>query len=73
MDPLTEILNERARQDEKWGEQDHDNLYWLAILSEEVGELAEALLCDYTRVRPELVQVAAVALAWLECMERHSH
>jgi len=69
MDPLSEILTERERQDQKWGEQDHESLYWLAILTEEIGEVAQAIL-NGKRVRPEVVQVAAVALAWLECIER---
>ena len=30
---------ERRRQDKLWGVQDHDHFTWLAILTEEVGEL----------------------------------
>jgi NTP pyrophosphatase (non-canonical NTP hydrolase) len=40
----------------------------LKILVEEVGEVARAL-CDGTNLREELVQVAAVALAWAEALE----
>lgn len=68
--PLAEVMAERARQDEKWGpDRDLDDLLWLAILSEEVGETAKAII-EPEDVWAELVQVAAVALAWLECMER---
>lgn len=41
----------------------------MAVLAEEVGEVARAVL-DRTpdRLRTELVQVAAVAVAWLESL-----
>ena len=67
------VLAERGRQDAKWGVQDHHPAIWLAILSEEVGEAARAILeGGETRdgLRDELVQVAAVAVAWIECMDR---
>lgn len=41
----------------------------LAVLNEEVGEVAKALLeCDRDGLRTELVQVAAVSQAWLEAL-----
>lgn len=64
-----ELINqERDRQNAKWGVQNHDDYRWLAILSEEVGELAEAML--HTEFggpasgeeQTELVHVAAVAV-----------
>jgi NTP pyrophosphatase (non-canonical NTP hydrolase) len=65
---------ERHAQDAKWGEQNHDDFIWTAILTEEVGEAAQAALHakfgGHGDLREELVQVAAVALAWLECMDR---
>lgn len=67
---------ERKRQNEKWGEQNHDDYRWLAILTEEVGELSQAILHDEFGGRAagtaqtELVHVAAVAVQWLECMQR---
>ena len=70
------IKEERQFQNEKWGEQNHDDYRWLAILTEEVGELAQAILHDEFGGRAagtavaELVQVAAVAVQWLECMDR---
>lgn len=73
MDPLQEIMEERASQDAKWGVQDHNDLYWLCILMEEVGETAkEALEGTPQSCRKELVQVAAVALSWLEAMHRRT-
>jgi NTP pyrophosphatase (non-canonical NTP hydrolase) len=69
---------ERYFQDARWGEQNHDDYRWLAILVEEVGELAQAMLHDefggsHAGTAPtELVQVAAVAVQWLECIERRN-
>lgn len=80
---LSDVLAERARQDEKWGEQNHDPFTYLAILSEEVGEMAQAALdarfggpldARFDRpaanLRTEAVQTAAVALALVECLDR---
>lgn len=70
---LEEIIRERLRQDKKWGVQDHGDERWLAILVEEVGEAARAFLKGYDGdhgLKTELVLVAAVALAWLESIDR---
>lgn len=75
-DPLELIMLERARQDRKWGQQNHDDPTWYMILAEEMGELAKAILPkDYGQdgdAEEELVEVAAVALAWLEAIGRRS-
>lgn len=67
------VVAERARQDAKWGWPNAglagcDPHKKLSILVEEVGEVAEALLDRQSddELRDELVQVAAVAVAWLE-------
>lgn len=78
-----DIAAERRRQDDKWGQQNHDATVWLAVLTEEVGELADAalvrraLLADgysigpaIEQMRHEAVQVAAVAVAFIEWMDR---
>ncbi len=90
---LQEVLNERARQNQKWGEQNWpfalatkygpiaetakkncDNahkagkLTWNEILTEEVMEaFAES---SSRKKREELIQVAAVAVAMIECIDR---
>ncbi len=64
------IQAERQRQDHKWGEQNHSDMKWLAILMEEVGELAKAILENDDNGVDELVQVAAVSVAWLEAVSR---
>lgn len=74
------IDKERIRQQVKWGGH-HD---WgmgdcsspqvaptvkAAVLSEECGEVARAVLDrDDDALRVELIQVAAVAVAWLESL-----
>lgn len=94
---LADVAVERARQDAKWGQQNHDPFKWLAILQEEVGEAARSALETEARLLPtngkiestedvlrrrderllclqnyrtELVQVAAVATAMIECLDR---
>ncbi|OLV19409.1 hypothetical protein [Deinococcus marmoris] len=83
---LAEILAERQRQNAKWGQQDHDPSTWLMVLAEEVGEANQAVfetlfptydkraaqrgprtLAEY---RQELIQVAAVAVAAIESLDR---
>lgn len=91
---LVEISDERIRQNDQWGEQNHpdgtsitshkrqaDNRRWLCdqaakdgkvtwkhILDEEVYEaFAET---DPVKLREELIQVAAVAVAWVEAIDR---
>ena len=74
---------ERARQAAKWGgpgphvwgqgdcsSSDVADIVKVAVLTEEVGEVARAVLeVDLEHLRRELVQVAAVAVAWLEGMD----
>lgn len=106
---LDDILDERARQDRKWGVQNHHPAVWMAILGEEVGEAVDTMdrpecehgnalqklvlagedckaICENPKawIRPmlpgrglenyraELVQVAAVALSAIECLDRNA-
>lgn len=80
--PLRAVWMERVKQDAKWGEQNHDDLYWLAILGEEFGEAAECVTKTHARppdpqaeeyadlLEYELIQVAAVCVAWVESIRR---
>lgn len=69
-----DVLDERARQNIKWGKQNHPYTVWLAILMEEVGEVAQAMQegsahhkeSDASDLYSELIQVAAVATAIAE-------
>ena len=101
---LEEVSAERARQDDKWGEQNHPNgtrddrrmlrdasmptwgticyrargltdasakagsVEYLDILLEEVAEAFSE--SDPNLLRAELIQVAAVAVAWVEKIDR---
>lgn len=73
---INAIVKERQWQIAKFGDQVHTDDHWFLILSEEVGEVAQARLHDIYggkamgTLKEELVQVAAVALAWLEQLER---
>jgi len=70
---LFDIIDERIRQDKKWGDQsDKNNYIWLAILTEEIGEIAEAILKEvyWLKGRKELIQIAAVAIAWIEKLDK---
>ena len=72
------IVAERARQDCKWGTDftGRTDERWLAILMEEVGEVAQAFLqapgglepsgAGDRHIEEELAQVAAVVVSWLE-------
>lgn len=74
------IRSERTRQYAKWGAQNHEPAIWLAILGEEFGELSQAVLADlfgkadhgshHESLRAEAVQVAAVAVAFIEYLDR---
>lgn len=81
---IQNIYKERDRQDLKWGEQNWNDEWYFPILMEEIGETAKAMLenhfkamypdkypdIDVGRIRKELIETAAVALAWLECIDR---
>ena len=77
------IRKERERQRKKFGDAAHDTYdttRWLAVLMEEVGEAAQVSNDEALGklspegaekdLKAELVQVAAVAVAWLEAIER---
>jgi NTP pyrophosphatase (non-canonical NTP hydrolase) len=71
---------ERIRQIEQWGKphpwgwgdcssDDVAPIVKAAVLTEEVGEVARAVLDqDPEQLQAELVQVATVAVAWLESL-----
>lgn len=81
----SEVTEERIRQDKKWGEQNHNDSRWSHILGEEYGEAMEGVnvltfdpdtvmwderTSTINHLREELIQVAAVAVAWVECIDR---
>jgi NTP pyrophosphatase (non-canonical NTP hydrolase) len=70
------INNERDKQDKKWGALPRclSDMVWLTVLLEEVGECAQAVLKrDWDNLKVEIIQVATVAIAWLEDDENHNN
>lgn len=74
------INTECRSQDKKWGEErNHENYTWLAIMTEEVGECAQASLQDEYggehagTLRIELIQTAAVIFQWIDCLDRKEY
>jgi NTP pyrophosphatase (non-canonical NTP hydrolase) len=80
---LDEIKAERIRQNDKFGEQNHDPFKWCVIIGEELGEVNRAVCDAYDwelqsfvteklkgNYRTELIQVAAVAVQMIECLDR---
>ena len=69
---LEDVLCERYRQDELWGDQSgHPDERWLVILIEEVGEVARAMYDDDEgHVYEEIIQCAAVCMALAEAMQK---
>lgn len=66
-----ELIRERHRQDTKHGVHDHAPGHWALILGEEYGEAcAEFVNGEWFKGRTELIQTAAVALAWVESIDR---
>lgn len=71
-----ELGAELRRQDELWPGQNRSPIQWLAILTEEVGEVAQevANAIDHPPIRAnyrvELIQVAAVAVQAIRAYDR---
>jgi NTP pyrophosphatase (non-canonical NTP hydrolase) len=73
---FTLINDERDKQDKKWGALPRhlSDVVWLTILIEEVGEVGRAILQhDWINLKLEIIQVATVAVAWLEDNENHQN
>lgn len=72
---LGDVAAERRRQDKKWGGQPgvdrvHPNEEYAVVLGEEYGEVCRAILEGQgANLREELIQVAAVAVAWVEQLD----
>jgi NTP pyrophosphatase (non-canonical NTP hydrolase) len=67
------MVIERARQDEKWGEQNHPDEYWLGIVMEEIGEVAKAVIeADDKSLTSEVIHSVAVLCGWMESRNRRA-
>lgn len=81
---IASVLAERIRQDQRWGaDRVLPRDRWLALLAEEFGESATevndfndandlAITRSIEKLRSELIQVAAVAIAWVEQLDREN-
>lgn len=75
---LERIEKELSKRYKQYGYQNHGDCLWLAIMTEEAGEVAKEVLeiivsedpLTKKRLQKELVQVVVAAVAWLECLER---
>lgn len=83
---LSEITDERTKQDNKHGvaiERGYTLTKWNAVLTEETGEAAREVnqvdevytdhhkLDHVRKLRAELIQSAAVCVAWIESLDTH--
>jgi NTP pyrophosphatase (non-canonical NTP hydrolase) len=75
---IEEIAQQRARNHARWGDLSIENrppdyAGWLPTLGEEFGEICRALTLedgDRAQLRSELVDLAAVALMWIDSIDR---
>jgi NTP pyrophosphatase (non-canonical NTP hydrolase) len=70
---LKDVVQERKRQASKWGDQRHNSHEtWNVIGVEEVGEVARAIYekDDISHLYEEIIQVAAVYVAWAESIQQ---
>lgn len=70
---LLDVLEERKRQDAKWGGPEHDDLHtaaeWREFRDRFEGEAIA--VCDYQAARESVVKIAALAIAQVESLDRH--
>lgn len=79
---IQEIRAERARQDKKFGEQNHSPIEFMAILAEEIGEVNKEIVDAHfgfapkekciEKARVEFIQVAAMAYQCAEAISRQT-
>ena len=70
---VAQVLDERHRQDEKWGGADHDDEHeardWLAFIDEHRIR-ARKVINDRDAFRQRLIVIAALAIAGIESIDR---
>ena len=80
LEAVDKVIAERIRQNEKWGyPQNNTPFEWVSILTEEVGEMAQAtndafmgqIKSNQTdKIVHEAIQIAAVAVAIIEHLSK---
>ena len=82
LEAVDKVIAERIRQNEKWGyPQNNTPFEWVSILTEEVGEMAQAtndafmgqIKSNQTdKIVHEAIQIAAVAIAIIEHLSKET-
>ena len=69
---MEDILAEREFQDTQWGDQvQNTNALWHVIATEEVEEAASEIYVNDGNLYHEVIQCAAVYMAWAEALRRN--
>ena len=73
---IVDIINERARQDSKWGGQPSDDKHtpekWVSLICDYAGwSRVLSGMGNYDKYRKRMVQVAALAVAAVQSLDRH--
>ncbi len=80
-DVVSDVVNERIRQLQLWGEQSHAPEVWMIIAQEEFGEVAQAIQktqfpwskeTDKGEMYEELIQTIAVLVAFAEDVKKRA-
>lgn len=70
-DILEKISLERDRQDKLYGKlRKFTAPCWYTILGEECGEIGRGVMRNEENLKEELIQTAAICVAWLETIDR---
>lgn len=72
---LIEVRDERDRQDKKWGGPEHDDKHTIAEFVQWIKDYAGwarmmASMLSYDKARKRLIQIAAMAVAAVELIDR---
>ena len=74
---IDSVISERERQDELWKRQDHTQFRWGMILGDTYGSYCKGVIAQDSpsfpsslNVRDELVKLAAIAIAAIECIDK---
>ena len=77
MPVLLEILTERARQDAQWGGPVYDDQHlvedWVEIIGIQLASAGDAGEDSLPEARRRLINVAAMAVAAVEALDRKTH
>jgi hypothetical protein len=74
---MNELARERAKQDGDWGELNSADVVWSTMLSAKYGAVSNEVLRlwhaperNQDELLKQLISLAALAIAWIECVHR---